>query len=353
MPSVVRLGDSCSGHGSHPARTCIEASDDVFVNGKPVHRVGDAWETHTDGNDTHGATTIQGSPNVFVNGKPVAFVGGGLSCGSVAAEGSPDVFVNEARPYEVDPVTGEMPECAVERIPKTMRALGWERAAKLMERWFAGLVSNDKNETSPDVTTIDMDWLLSFEEIAEKHDTLMDPSFYTSEKSKCSLAKVLRDNGQLPETGAQPFNDIDDVRGTQKNHFQFAASGLIDALPPVDELYATIGAYSIYLTAIGQVEKIGPTSYEVTVTELAVTFKDNYDFEGEQSLGVWDFDNDEFNYFFPGCPISNDSFQQWRTSTGHGRDFYIYAGVKRASIPSYSFSFDLTTLDWWCAINGV
>jgi len=46
MPAVVRLGDMSRGHSCFPPRPNIEASSNVFVNGKGVHRVGDAWAIH-------------------------------------------------------------------------------------------------------------------------------------------------------------------------------------------------------------------------------------------------------------------------------------------------------------------
>ncbi|MGL5512672.1 MAG: hypothetical protein ACRDBM_05455 [Sporomusa sp.] len=43
MPAVVRLGDVSTGHPHcYPARPNIEGIPNGFVNGKPVHRQGDA-----------------------------------------------------------------------------------------------------------------------------------------------------------------------------------------------------------------------------------------------------------------------------------------------------------------------
>lgn len=41
MPGIVRLGDLCSGHDGYPSRPNDEASDNVFINGLGVHRLGD------------------------------------------------------------------------------------------------------------------------------------------------------------------------------------------------------------------------------------------------------------------------------------------------------------------------
>jgi hypothetical protein len=46
MPAVVRLGDISQGHACFPPRPCTSASGDVFVNGRGIHRVGDAWAVH-------------------------------------------------------------------------------------------------------------------------------------------------------------------------------------------------------------------------------------------------------------------------------------------------------------------
>ena len=93
MPAVVRLGDKCSGHGCFPSRENTEGSPNVFVNGKPVHRVGDSWATHCCGIPCHSGVASSGSSTVFVNGKPICRIGDNVSCGSKMAEGSPNVFV--------------------------------------------------------------------------------------------------------------------------------------------------------------------------------------------------------------------------------------------------------------------
>jgi uncharacterized Zn-binding protein involved in type VI secretion len=92
MPAVVRLGDNCSGHGCYPARANTQASSNVFVNGKGVHRLGDAWSSHCCGIPCHDGTASSGSATVFVNGKPICRVGDSVSCGSTMAQGSNNVF---------------------------------------------------------------------------------------------------------------------------------------------------------------------------------------------------------------------------------------------------------------------
>lgn len=94
MPSVVRLGDICSGHGCFPPRNNDQGSPNVFANGIPVHRLGDHWVTHCCGSSCHDSNQAAGSPNVFANGLAVARIGDAEACGSSAASGSPNVFAN-------------------------------------------------------------------------------------------------------------------------------------------------------------------------------------------------------------------------------------------------------------------
>jgi uncharacterized Zn-binding protein involved in type VI secretion len=94
MPPATKLGDICTGHGCWPPRPSAEASPNVFVNGIPWHRQGDAWAAHTcpDIPETHASVLAAGSPTVYVNGKQAGRVGDPVACGSTAATGSPNVF---------------------------------------------------------------------------------------------------------------------------------------------------------------------------------------------------------------------------------------------------------------------
>ena len=90
MPSAVRLGDVCTGHGSCRPRPNIGASDNVFINNLGSHRVGDPWIIHC----SHWSVQGSGSNNVFVNNISMARVGDAIICGSANASGSPNVFAN-------------------------------------------------------------------------------------------------------------------------------------------------------------------------------------------------------------------------------------------------------------------
>lgn len=93
MPAAHRLGDICTGHGCFPPRSNAGASPDVLVNGIPLHRQTDPWETHCCGPPCHAGSLAAGSSTVFANNLQAARIGDPVDCGSAAATGSPDVFI--------------------------------------------------------------------------------------------------------------------------------------------------------------------------------------------------------------------------------------------------------------------
>lgn len=99
MPPAHRLGDIGSGHGCHfPPTPAIVGSPNVFVNGMPAMRVGDAYLPHPCPAcpiPPHPRALAQGSPSVFVNSIPAGRVGDAIGCGGSAATGSPNVVLDE------------------------------------------------------------------------------------------------------------------------------------------------------------------------------------------------------------------------------------------------------------------
>jgi uncharacterized Zn-binding protein involved in type VI secretion len=96
MPAAARLGDICTGHGCWPPRTGISASTNVFINGRPAHKVGDAWNIHCcPKKGCHPGTVAAGSRGIYINGSPAARIGDSINCGSVIAAGSSNTFFGE------------------------------------------------------------------------------------------------------------------------------------------------------------------------------------------------------------------------------------------------------------------
>ena len=88
MPGVSRNAGQDVAGGA-----IIQGSGDVFTNGKPTVRVGDAVAGH--GRGVHaGPVMAAGSGNVFTNGIPTSRAGDPATCGHPAT-GSGDVFAGD------------------------------------------------------------------------------------------------------------------------------------------------------------------------------------------------------------------------------------------------------------------
>lgn len=93
MPSVSRLGDTCTGHGCFPPRPNDTGNPvNVYVNGILAHRQGGHWVVHSCDDSSHDGTLSGASTTVFVGGMGIARIGDSISCGSAVAVGSSDVF---------------------------------------------------------------------------------------------------------------------------------------------------------------------------------------------------------------------------------------------------------------------
>jgi uncharacterized Zn-binding protein involved in type VI secretion len=93
MPAVSRKGDAgvphCSGY------VIAEGSPDVYLDGRPVARVGDRATSHLKPGSpckSHTPPIVRGSSTVFVNGRQIARIGDPLAACTTIAEGSPNMF---------------------------------------------------------------------------------------------------------------------------------------------------------------------------------------------------------------------------------------------------------------------
>ena len=102
MPSVAYEGSECTtGHGCSTTTKINGGSGDVIIGGlKNVARMNDPLEDHTITNpgtppptciDHLGQKVNQGSASVFVNGKPIARVGDSVDVGGQITEGESSV----------------------------------------------------------------------------------------------------------------------------------------------------------------------------------------------------------------------------------------------------------------------
>ncbi|AFH14761.1 PAAR motif of membran proteins [Pseudomonas phage Lu11] len=93
MPNIRLKIDKSTGHGCFPPSLPVAASMNVFCNGIPEVRVGDAYMTHCcPSKGCHQGTALTGATKTFTNGRLVHTAGGAIDCGDVASNGSPNVF---------------------------------------------------------------------------------------------------------------------------------------------------------------------------------------------------------------------------------------------------------------------
>lgn len=94
MPPQSRQPDVCTGHGCYPSRAPASWSANVFVNGMPVLRQADAYQSHGCAVCVpHGGMIAKGSGTVYINDRQAARIGDPIDCGSAIAAGSNNVIV--------------------------------------------------------------------------------------------------------------------------------------------------------------------------------------------------------------------------------------------------------------------
>lgn len=95
MSNAARIGDPTSGHGSFPPTMTAAGSGNVFINGKPAHRLGDGWIPHASPSPSppHRDVLASGSGSVFINGAPAGRVGDSGSVGGTIVSGSSNVHI--------------------------------------------------------------------------------------------------------------------------------------------------------------------------------------------------------------------------------------------------------------------
>lgn len=94
MPAITRVGiDFSAGHCFTPRPPSDGGQTTVFADGILGTVVGASYPTHCCGPVCHPGEASEGSATVFIEGKPVHRIGDAISCGDVSANGSSTVFI--------------------------------------------------------------------------------------------------------------------------------------------------------------------------------------------------------------------------------------------------------------------
>ena len=111
MGETALLGNLNTGAVDGPS-PAVEGSPDVFINGRPVLRVGDHF--------ADGSMVTSGAPNVFINGRQAARLGDPVSEGGSVAEGCPKVCMGDhGGTYYIDHIIERVPCIAEAMAEKT------------------------------------------------------------------------------------------------------------------------------------------------------------------------------------------------------------------------------------------
>ena len=99
MPKACRITDLITIHECGVIPTALTGSADVFIEGKGAHRQEDSNSSHPAVPEASGCTPhitqlASGSPDIFVNGKPLARVGDSYGCGIELTSGASNVSAN-------------------------------------------------------------------------------------------------------------------------------------------------------------------------------------------------------------------------------------------------------------------
>ena len=224
------------------------------------------------------------------------------------------------------PLWPDKPEVSVTQIPAIMRANGMSVSAKLMERWLTTASSSAMGE---DISTVKMDWALSFTRAKTAYDEIFTSQLYATERCKNVIRAKIK---ALKPAKNIRFCDLSrDVRAVYKDQVTYKVVGS-SYRDPIDDMLGALGRFTFQVALSANV-KVKPYGYCAIVDEVGVFIRDQYEFSGIQPLGYW---NPQTNYVgknpYRGSLIENGTFQIYRNNTGLGGDFYIYSDVKRTKL---------------------
>lgn len=129
MKPAARLGDNAACPAdAHGCKRCahrvqgpaVSGAPDVFINGKPALRQGDAG-IHSACCGPNTWTASQGSATVFINGRPAARMGDMTThCGGVGTiiQGSSNVFIGDSTSAGSGKTSSSEPTCGICSLKK-------------------------------------------------------------------------------------------------------------------------------------------------------------------------------------------------------------------------------------------
>ena len=225
-----------------------------------------------------------------------------------------------------------------------MRKLGWNNAATLMDRWFAGGANPNPRQGPIDVDTLKMaSWALTFPRAKTEYDGITTEKIWTTDRARAQLTQQLRNQGMLGQR-KRPFGDLTlPAPKLERDYITYGTvgAGVMNHLKdPLDDMFGALGAFSFRVAVAGEIDPIplpknppvrfaAPPEWRITVNQVGVYIWDSYDFNGDQTLGFWNMEKGEVSKV-PGLDsseVTNKSFRDWRQQSSKGCDFIVFSDV--------------------------
>lgn len=199
-------------------------------------------------------------------------------------------------------------------IPKSMRAMGWKKSAKMMERWLTspgwkipdswkdgtklpdGLFIPDQH---CDDSIITMSWLMQYSSAVSAIRELLSKSCSPAAMNvTAQRLKALGWNG----TGSynfgrrnligRPSMTARELEQKYQNNFQSVGGNFVSHMfDTLDDVYGALGTYSLKVAVIGRAYQYPNGKRYLEAQWAGIYVKDFYDFNNDgrwdQPLGLW------------------------------------------------------------------
>ena len=199
---------------------------------------------------------------------------------------------------------------------------------------------------------VTMSWALRFSRVAEVERHLLStwnagPRHGPSMRQLAARFRAWR--RWNPSPPGRPFRFGDLTRSTNEvdRECQINRDVVASSLfGPVDDFYAAIGKGVIKLAVSGIATPLPNNRWRIALDQIGTYLRDTYDFNGDQSLGVWSRSGfsryDPLSYTIAVDPqlapegtensnfaVSNASFRGYRRYYHRGGDFVVFSDIRR------------------------